>query len=298
MSENTNVKQVTVISGKGGTGKSSLIASLAYLMKDYVILADADVDAADLYLIYPPDIKEKHEYEGLKLAKIDEDLCTKCGLCRDACRFEAITDDIKIDDFKCEGCGLCYHVCPEKAISMNARISGHYMKSDTRIGTMIHARLIPGEESSGLLVSQVRKVAEEVAKEEKKKLVLIDGSPGIGCPVISSLTGSNLAVVVTEPTISALHDLKRILELLVQFRIPGYIVINKSDMNEIVSKEIEDFCQGRNTVIAKIPYNDIFNTAMIQKLSVSEIEDDSEDVKAIQETIKGIAEKMKSFLKI
>jgi MinD superfamily P-loop ATPase len=298
MSENTDVKQVTVISGKGGTGKSSLIASLAYLMKDYTILADADVDAADLYLIFTPDVKEKQEYEGLKLAKIDEDLCIKCGLCRDACRFDAITEDIEIDSFKCEGCGLCYHVCPEKAISMNARISGHYMKSETRIGTMVHARLIPGEESSGLLVAQVRKIAEEVAKEEKKKLVLIDGSPGIGCPVISSLTGSNLAVVVTEPTISALHDLKRILELLIQFRIPGYVVINKSDMNEKVSQEIDEFCQGKNTVIAKIPYNDIFNTAMIQKLSVSEIEDDSDDVKEIQETIKGVAAKIKSFLKI
>ncbi len=298
MSENINVKQVTVISGKGGTGKSSLIASLAYLMKDYTILADADVDAADLYLIFTPDVKEKREYQGLKLAKIDEDLCTKCGLCRDACRFDAITEDIQIDDFKCEGCGLCYHVCPEKAISLNERISGHYMKSDTRIGTMVHARLIPGEESSGLLVAQVRKTAEAVAKEEKKKLVLIDGSPGIGCPVISSLTGSNLAIVVTEPTISALHDLKRILELLIQFRIPGYIVINKSDINEKVSQEIEEFCQGKNTVIAKIPYNDIFNTAMIQKLSVSEIEDTDTDVQAIQETIKGIAEKIKSFLKI
>lgn len=298
MSNETKPKQVTIISGKGGTGKSSIISSLAYLMKEDIILADADVDAPDLYLIFHPDIKEKHEYQGLKLASIDEDLCVKCGLCRDACRFNAITESIQIDDFKCEGCGLCYHVCPEKAITMNERISGHYMKSDTRIGTMIHAQLLPGEESSGLLVAQVRKIATEVAIEEKKKLILIDASPGIGCPVISSLTGSNLAIVVTEPSISGIHDLKRILELLDQFRIAGYVVINKYDINLEIVQEIEEFYGDKYPVIGKIAYNQIFNEAMIDQKAISEIKTNDIKIIEIKNILESIAKKINSFLKL
>ena len=298
MSDVLEAKQVTVISGKGGTGKSSIIASLAYLLKDEALLADADVDAADLYLIYPPEIRSKTEYKGLKIALINEELCVKCGLCRDSCRFGAITNKIKIDNFMCEGCGLCYHICPEKAITMNDRISGHYMVSSTRIGTMVHARLLPGEESSGLLVAEVRKKAKEIAKLEGKKVILVDGSPGIGCPVISSLTGSDLAIIVTEPTISGIHDLERILELLKQFRIPGYVVVNKYDINEEMSTKIENLCEDRNQVIARIPYNPIFNEAMIQKLSVSEINTDNIEISRIQDQLKSIAQEIQEYLKI
>ena len=297
ISKNTT-KQLTVISGKGGTGKSSIIASLAFILKDKIILADADVDAADLYLIFTPKESSTHEYYGLKKAEIDHNVCTKCNLCRDSCRFDAIDADLIVQPFKCEGCGLCYHICPESAVKMKENISGHYFISDTRIGKMVHAKLKPGEESSGLLVAEVRKKANEVAKELNKELVLIDGSPGIGCPVISSITGSDMALVVTEPTISGKHDLERVLELLKQFRIMSYVIVNKADINLDITKEIEDICKEKSPVIACIPHNHIFTTAMIEKKTVIEIETRNEEEKKIQETLKEIASVIENKLKI
>ncbi len=296
--EEFQVRQVTVISGKGGTGKTSLIASLAYLLQDKIILADADVDAADLYLIFPPTSSEETEYRGSRLAHIDFDKCTKCMICYEKCNYGAIDEQLNISNILCEGCGLCKHVCPEKAIDLVERISGHYYLSDTRIGKMVHAKLVPGEESSGLLVAEVRKKAIEVAKKMKRKLVLLDGSPGIGCPVISSLSGCHLAVVVSEPTLSGKHDLERIIELLKQFNIPGYIVMNKSDINDRISLEIEEQFSKDYPVIAKIPFNHAFTKAMIQKKAVVELEDEDEEVKKIQNIIKNIASLITDKLKI
>ncbi len=282
-----DVKQVTIISGKGGTGKSSLIAALASYLKDDMVLADADVDAADLYLIFTPKNTESFDYYGLKKANTDKAVCIDCGDCRSSCRFGAVKEDFTIDPTKCEGCSLCYHVCPVSAISMNDVISGQYFISETRIGDMVHARLNPGEESSGLLVAEVRKIAKQTAVKHDKKLVLIDGSPGIGCPVISSLIGTNFALVVTEPTLSGYHDLDRILQLLKQFKIPGYIIINRSDINEEISQQIEEEFHETFPVIGKIPYNPIFVKAMLSKKSVMEMESDNKSVNDIQEMIKG-----------
>ncbi len=282
-------KQLTVISGKGGTGKSSIIASLAYILKDKIILADADVDAADLYLIFTPMESSTQEYYGLKKAEINHETCTECNLCRDSCRFDAINADFIVEPFKCEGCSLCYHICPEAAVEMKEHISGHYFISETRIGKMVHARLKPGEESSGLLVAEVRKQANEVAKELNKELILIDGSPGIGCPVISSITGSDMALVVTEPTISGKHDLERVLTLLEQFRIRSYVIINKADINLEITQEIEEICKEKSPVIACIPHNHIFTTAMIGKKTVIEMEAKNKEEKEIQETLTKIA---------
>ena len=285
-----NVKQVTVISGKGGTGKSSLIAALATYLQDHIVLADADVDAADLYLIFHPEETESAEYYGLKKAIIDKSICTECGECRTNCRFGAVIEELIINPTKCEGCSLCYHVCPVSAISMTDVVSGHYYISKTRIGEMVHAKLNPGEESSGLLVAEVRKTAKSVAAKNDKPLVLIDGSPGIGCPVISSLTGTSFAIVVTEPTLSGYHDLDRILQLLKQFKIPGFIVINRSDINEEISTKIENEFQNAFPIIARIPYNPIFVKAMLEKKSVLEMKSVSDDTALIANTIKSIGD--------
>ncbi|NPD88269.1 MAG: 4Fe-4S binding protein [Asgard group archaeon] len=292
------MNQVTVISGKGGTGKSSIIASLAYQLKEISILADADVDAPDLYLIFDPKETEQFSYYGLKKAVIDKELCVECNECRDSCRFEAIKESLTVNDFKCEGCSMCFHVCPENAIKMVDRVSGIYMSSNTRIGKMVHARLNPGEESSGLLVAEVRKLSKKEAEKEKMKLILIDGSPGIGCPVISSLTGADLALVVTEPTLSGYHDLKRILELLKQFNIGGYVIINRFDINERISNDIEEYCKEDFPVIEKIPFNNIFTQAMIQKKTVLEMVSEDVDVIEIQRILRNISNFITSHDKI
>ncbi|MHA1869169.1 MAG: 4Fe-4S binding protein [Candidatus Heimdallarchaeaceae archaeon] len=298
MNDKTEIRQVTVISGKGGTGKTSLIASLAFLLQGYTILADADVDAADLYLIFSPEKSEKTEYYGTKKAVMDFDKCTKCMKCYESCRYGAIDQDLNIEIVRCEGCGLCKHVCPVDAITMVERVSGNYFVSETRIGRMVHAKLVPGEESSGLLVAEVRKKALEVAKEDNKLLVLIDGSPGIGCPVISSLSGSHMAIVVCEPTVSGKHDLERVLELLKQFNIPGFIVVNKSDINMDITNEIEEKFGKEFPIIAKIPHNHIFTQAMIEKKTVVEIDSKDKSVTDIQEMIENIAKLILEKLKI
>lgn len=293
-----DVRQVTIISGKGGTGKSSLIAALASYLQDHIILADADVDAADLYLIFTPSRTESFDYYGLQKAFIDEEKCIKCGDCKAYCRFDAITNNLTVNPTKCEGCSLCYHVCSVAAITMNDVVSGQYFISSTRIGEMVHAKLNPGEESSGLLVAEVRKTAKTVAAKNNKQLVLIDGSPGIGCPVISSLTGTNFAIVVTEPTLSGYHDLDRILQLLKQFKIPGFIVINRSDINEEIAQNIQDEFNDTYPIIGKIPYNSIFVKAMLEKKSIMEIKSEEKEVKEIQSTIEQFGNLILEKLKI
>jgi MinD superfamily P-loop ATPase len=263
------MKQLTVISGKGGTGKTTLTAAFAHLAGNAVI-ADCDVDAADLHLILTPRLLKQERFYGNKLASIDKELCSRCGLCAEACRFGAIHDS-EVDHTSCEGCGVCSYVCPEKAVSLKERISGYWFISDTREGPMVHARLGIAAENSGKLVSLVRGEAKELAEREKKDLILVDGPPGIGCPVIASIGGVNMVLIVTEPTLSGLHDLKRILEVADHFRIPALVAINKFDINPENTGEIESYClQQGAEVVGKIPYDPAVTRAMMNMSTVAE----------------------------
>jgi MinD superfamily P-loop ATPase len=263
------MKQLTIISGKGGTGKTTVTAAFAHLA-DNAVIADCDVDAADLHLILTPDIIRQEPFYGGQLPSIDYERCTQCGLCEQRCRVGAI-QAAKIDPVSCEGCGVCAYVCPEQAISMKERLSGSWFLSETREGPMVHARLGIAAENSGKLVSMVRQQAKELAEKEKKNLVIIDGPPGIGCPVIASIGGVDLVLIVTEPTLSGLHDLKRILEVTQHFGIKAYVCINKFDINAENTQLIADYCREKgHEVIGKIPYDLAVTKAMINGLSVVE----------------------------
>lgn len=242
------VKELVVISGKGGTGKTSLLASFAALAAK-AVLADCDVDAADLHLLAAPRIVRREPFTGGKQAAIDASLCTGCGQCEELCRFHAIHSsgpgDIvwaatrRVDPLACEGCGVCAWFCPAQAIQMNPAVNGEWFVSETRFGPMAHARLGAAQENSGKLVSLVRTTAKEIAAERGMDLVLIDGSPGVGCPVIASITGASLALVVTEPTPSGLHDMERVAALIAHFRVPAALCVNKWDLNPAMSNRIE-----------------------------------------------------------
>jgi len=265
------MKQIAIVSGKGGTGKTSLVASLAALAKQRVVTADCDVDAPDLHLILLPTIRERREFFGMKKASIDESKCTKCGSCLDHCRFGAV-HDFQIDPALCEGCGVCKLVCPSEAVAMIDRPSGYAYISDTRFGPLVHAELFPGEEASGKLVAMVREMARTVAASHKRDLVLIDGSPGIGCPVIASLTGVDLALVVTEPTVTGEHDLERILDVAGHFGIKTLVCINKYDLNLVAARQIEDLCRVRGVEIAgKLPFDPSVVDAMVQAKPIVEV---------------------------
>ncbi len=264
------VKQVTVLSGKGGTGKTTITASFAALAHN-IVVADCDVDAPDLHLLLHPKIVETQEFRGFKLAVIDKTKCIECGLCRDACRFDAIKDVFEVDTVLCEGCGVCVVVCPEKAINLKERISGHAFISKTKYGTMSHARLKPSESTSGKLVTLVRQNASQIAEKENCELVLIDGPPGIGCPVIASVTGVDIGLVVTEPTLSGIHDLERALQLLNHFHIQPLVCINMYDINRRNTEKIVQFCHENGVeACGKIPFDPIVTKAMVAGKTIIE----------------------------
>ncbi|NQE45237.1 Heterodisulfide reductase subunit A-like protein [ANME-1 cluster archaeon GoMg2] len=261
------MKQITVISGKGGTGKTTLVASFAALAENKVI-ADCDVDAPDLHLLLHPEIIKEEEFRGLKVAVMDKTLCTECGICEETCRFNAIglTEEsgYAVNPARCEGCGACVFSCPQEAIVLKERVSGYTFISKTEYGTMAHAQLNITEETSGKLVTDVRDRTQQVAEKEQRELILIDGAPGIGCPVIASLTGVDLALVVTEPTMSGLHDLERILDVTRHFGIDSIVCINKYDINEENSRRITEFCRQRGIeVVGNIPYDSVVTEAMV-----------------------------------
>jgi len=264
------MKQLTVISGKGGTGKTSITAAFASIAEN-AVFADCDVDAADLHLIFKPDIKETMSFHGLKIASINKEICTDCKKCYDNCKFNAIDEEINIINESCEGCGLCEYICPVDAIKMIDRESGFSYISDTRFGPMSHAMLKTAEEASGKLVTVVRNNAKMLAEKKKKDLIVIDGPPGIGCPVISSISGVDLVLIVTEPTLSAIHDLERILGVAQHFKIPAAVCINKCDINLDNTEKIEHYCKSNDIdVVGKLPYDNVVTEAMIHEKNVIE----------------------------
>jgi MinD superfamily P-loop ATPase len=269
------MKQLTVISGKGGTGKTSITAAFASLAKN-AVFADCDVDAADLHLLLKPNVKKTIGFHGLKIASIYKETCTECKKCYKHCKFNAIDKNINIINESCEGCGVCEYVCPVNAIKMIDRDSGFSYISETRFGPMAYALLKTAEEASGKLVTIVRDNAKALAEENKKDLIIIDGPPGIGCPVIASITGVNLVLIVTEPTLSGIHDLERIYDVACHFKMPAVVCINKFDVNSDNSKKIEDYCKSKKIpIVGKLPYDLIMTKAMVEEKSIVEFSNDS-----------------------
>ncbi len=261
------MKEIVVISGKGGTGKTSITASFAVLGGKDVVVADCDVDAADMHLLLKPDFAFREKFYSGKIAEINQDECIKCGKCKDVCRFDAvpiIDDNYVIDELNCEGCGYCYHVCPTDAITMKDSLSGDFFISKTRVdNTLVHAKLAIAADNSGKLVTQVRTEAKRIAEENDIQYVIADGSPGIGCPVVASVTGSNLVVIVTEPTVSGLHDMSRVAELINKFGVRSVCIINKADLNAEITHEIKKFLRNNKIpLIAELPYDLTFADAI------------------------------------
>jgi MinD superfamily P-loop ATPase len=264
-------KELCVLSGKGGTGKTSLVGALAALVPNK-ILVDCDVDAPDLHLLLAPKVQSREPFMGGRKAAIIPQLCTECGRCREVCRFEAISTGFKVDPISCEGCGVCVHFCSFGAIEFPLSRCGEWFISETRFGDLVHAQLGPGQENSGLLVSLIRGKAQEMAEAKGIPLILVDGPPGIGCPVISSLTGADGVLIITEPTLSGLHDLNRVLGLAVHFKIPGMVLINKYDLNQEMSDHIETYCrENRLKLAGRLPYDPIVTEAMIQGKTIPEL---------------------------
>ena len=263
------MKQITVVSGKGGTGKTTILAALASLIKK-AVLVDADVDAADLHLLLEPQIQQQEPFFASKIAEIDVERCNGCLKCQEVCQFGAIRD-LQVDPISCEGCGVCFYICPKDAITMKEVQSGVWFISRTRYGPMVHAKLGVAQENSGKLVTLVRKEAQRIAGEGGYPLILIDGPPGIGCPVIASLGGVDAALIVTEPSLSGIHDLKRVLGICRHFRVPAWVCVNKADINSENTERIKEFCiQEGSPVIGEIPFDSIVTKAMVLKSTVVE----------------------------
>ena len=263
------MKEIVILSGKGGTGKTSIVGSFAALAKGKV-LADCDVDAADLHLLLSPSEKQQSEFWSGQIAHVDEDRCTQCGLCQELCRFDAIRD-FRVDPVSCEGCGFCSNICPVEAITMKENMSGYWFISDTRYGPLVHARLGIAQENSGKLVAVVRQQAKQIAEEQGLDYIISDGPPGIGCPVISSLSGASLALLVTEPTLSGMHDLERVLGVCRHFGVPAMVCINKYDLNEENTRQIESQCLSQGVeVVGKVPFDNVVTESIVQGVPVVE----------------------------
>jgi len=277
------MRELVVISGKGGTGKTSLVGAFSALASNKV-LCDADVDAADLHLLLQPEIRRRESFQGGGIAVIDPNRCTECGLCIELCQWNAISDDFVVDPIACEGCGVCVHFCPEGAVDFPRQTCGEWYISDTRFGPMVHARLGIAEENSGKLVTLVRKEARSLAEAEHLDLILTDGPPGIGCPVIASIGGASAVLVVTEPTVSGEHDLERVLQLVKHFQVPAMVLINKSDLNPDMAGVIERKIREPGAVfVGSIPFSKTFTQAVVQGKTVMELDGDDESARKVLE---------------
>jgi len=273
------MKEITVLSGKGGTGKTSITAALASVAKN-ALICDNDVDASDLHLLLQPQIREENIYSGGWNVQIDSTKCSICETCIEICKFSAInytkSGQLQINPFQCEGCRLCERVCPDDAITSYRNKNNYWYVSDTRFGTLVHAKLFPGEENSGKLISRIRIRAREIAEENKLHYIINDGPPGIGCTTISSLTGTQTVLLVTEPSKAALHDAKRLVELIAEFSIPAYAVINKFDIDMQQSQAVESYLQDNAVpVITKIAFTEDIIRAMIEGKTITEYKPES-----------------------
>jgi MinD superfamily P-loop ATPase len=266
------MKELLIISGKGGTGKTTVLGSFAALAQNKV-LADADVDAPNLHLLLAPELLEETPYSGANLAIVDEAKCVECGRCDEVCEFAAVRDH-RVDPRRCEGCGTCALVCPAHAITMVEQTTGRLFLSETRYGPLAHARLLAGAEASGKLVTEVRELARRVAADRRADLILTDGSPGIGCPVIASLSGVHAALAVTEPTPSGLHDLGRVLSVAAHFRVPTAVCVNKWDINAELTDSIEHLAAERDaTLLGRIPFDEAASDAIAEGVPLVESND-------------------------
>jgi MinD superfamily P-loop ATPase len=289
------MKELVILSGKGGTGKTSLTAAFACLAKN-MMLCDADVDAADLHLLMAPTILEKTDFKGRNEAIINPNKCTACGLCKELCRFDAVVEhqeplEFTIDSIDCEGCGVCFDLCPEQAIDFPQKTCGEWYVSDTRFGPMVHARLGIAEENSGRLVALVREEAKKRVREQHLDLLITDGPPGIGCPVIASMGQANCILIVTEPTVSGIHDMERVAKLAAHFKIPAMVCVNKCDLNLDQTEAIKEIAKQHNIEFAgQITFDPEFVIAMVQGKTIMETSENSSAGKAIKEIWKNVME--------
>jgi len=268
------MKEITILSGKGGAGKTSVAAAIASVAKN-AVFCDNDVDAADLHLIFNPEIKETYAFDSGTVAVIDPEVCTNCGLCEEHCRFDAIhpniSEQLEVNPFQCEGCRLCERICPENAIESVHNNNNFWYVSETRFGKLVHAKMGPGEENSGKLVTEVRKKAKEIATDIKADFIINDGPPGIGCSAIASVTGTDVVLLVIEPTLSGLHDAKRLVVLVNSFNIPVYAVINKYDLNPSITKKVEDYLvENKIPLVGSLPFTTTMVESMVHEKTIVE----------------------------
>jgi len=291
------MKQLVILSGKGGTGKTTVAAALAHLASQElsVVLADADVDASNLELVLAPTKLEEHDFTGGQQAVIDPGECTECGTCKEVCRFDAIQvsdDGYRVDGTACEGCASCFYQCPADAIRMQDQRDGQWFRSDTRFGPLFHAHLFAGQENSGKLVTLVKQQARLTALDTEADIVIVDGPPGIGCPVIAASAGADLALLVVEPTVSGSHDLERILGTVTHFGVPAFVCINKADLNPSRADEIAHFCDSRGIdLVGRIGFDQIVTKAMVAGQPVTAFGNGkvSRELKAMWSTLSGAA---------
>ncbi|MFP4668076.1 MAG: P-loop NTPase [Desulfosalsimonas sp.] len=276
------MKELVIISGKGGSGKTTMVAALAQLA-DNPVLCDADVDAADLHLILSPGVIETHEFIAGHTAFIDRQRCNECGKCIDLCRWDAISADFVVDPIECEGCGVCYYFCEQGAIEFPENLSGHWFISKSRFGPMVHARLCIAEENSGKLVTRVRQEASKIADSDSHELVITDGPPGTGCPVIAAIGGAAGILIVTEPSVSGRHDMERVIELARHFSVPAMVCINKYDLNSSSADEIQRFAEENNVPCAgRIPFDPAMTKSMVQAKTLFEYDSKAPACEAVR----------------
>lgn len=288
------MKELVIISGKGGTGKTSLLSAFAAISENR-ILCDADVDAANLHLIASPDVRERHDFQSGHTAVIDRQKCTGCGLCTDMCLYGAIDDDFVVDSIECEGCGVCHYFCPEAAVAFPVNTCGEWMISETRFGPMVHAHLHIAEENSGKLVTLVRKQARQLGEKMGIPLILTDGPPGVGCPVIAAIGGADAVLIVTEPTVSGVHDMERVADLAAHFKVPALVCVNKYDLNPQKTAEIESLARRNDlALVGNIPFDPDFTGAMVGGETIYEYNPESDAARAVRSVWELVSKHLKA----